>query len=79
MEKCDLCGKKEEFGNPVYYSEEEFNLCKKDHRKWLRHHKPYREKHKKVKTCTKAWSKMCKEEEGLFKEWLKEQKNQKRR
>ena len=74
MSECDLCGKQEERENIVWYSEEEYNLCRSHYLKWNRHHKPYREKHKSVKTCTEAWSQMCKEEELLFKKWLKELK-----
>ncbi|MEK6880341.1 MAG: hypothetical protein AABY22_12065 [Nanoarchaeota archaeon] len=71
MNKCELCGKKEKFENIVWYSEEQFNLCKSHHRAWLKHHQPYRDAHKKVKPCTKAWHNMCVEEEKLFKKWLK--------
>ncbi len=74
-ESCYLCGKEEQFANIVAYSKEEFNLCKSHHRQWLKYHKPYIQSHKNVKPCTKAWHKMCVEEEQLFKKWFKEQKN----
>jgi len=76
MERCNLCGKDEKIGNSVFYSKEEYILCRSDYLKWLIHHKPYREKHKKINPGTKAWSKMCKEEERLFKKWFKEQKKE---
>ncbi len=72
MEICDLCGKKEEYDNCVWYFDEQFNLCKKHHREWLKEHKPYIKLHRKEKPMTKAHSKMCEEEENLFKEWFKE-------
>ncbi len=78
MEKCDLCGKKEEYANDVFYHKEQYNLCKSQHKQWLKHHKPYIDSHKKVKPCTKAWSKMCAEEEKLFKKWFKEQNTHKK-
>jgi len=73
-EKCDLCGKKEEYDYPVMYFDEDYNLCKKHHRQWLKYHKPYINSHKHIKPTTKAWSKMCEEEEKLFKKWFEEQK-----
>ena len=77
MEKkyqCDLCGKKEEFDNCVWYSEEQFNLCKKHYGEWTKHHKPYYLKHKNIKTGTQKWHNNCVKEERLFIQWLKIQK-----
>ncbi len=74
MEKCDLCGKKEEYDNYIGYHKEEFNLCKKHIREWNKEHKSYREEHKHINPCTKEWEKMCAEEEKLFIDWFEEQK-----
>src|SRR3990167_6954166 len=73
IKKCYLCGKEEQRANIVWYSEEQFNLCCSHYRKWLKHHKPYQDIHKKVKPCTKAWHNMCVESEKLFKKWFKQE------
>ena len=62
-----------EYENPVYYSEEEFNLCRTHHNEWMKEHTPYIEEHKDIKPITNAWTKMCEEEERLFKKWFKKQ------
>ena len=74
MEICDLCGKKEKYENCVWYSDEQFNLCKKHTREWVKEHKPYVDKHKHIKPITKEFTKMCKEEEKLFKIWFNDKK-----
>ena len=74
MVKCDICGKESKYDGCVYYSEEEYHLCRSHYLKWRKHHKPYEQKHTHIKPCTKAWSEMCRESENLFKVWFKEQK-----
>ena len=70
MATCKLCGKKQEKENIAYYHVEEFNLCRSHYFKWLKHHKPFIDAHKNIKPNTKEWTKLCREEEDLFKKWL---------
>jgi len=71
MEKCDLCGKEEEYDNCVWYFDEQFNLCKKHYKEWSKEHKPYVDSHKHIIPQTKKYHKMCEEEEMLFKKWFR--------
>ena len=73
MERCSICKKELSDALIVWYGskEPEAILCKVHHKEWLKHHRPYIQSHKKIKTTTKRWSEMCQEESLLFLKWLK--------
>jgi len=79
MEICEICRKEQKYEKIVWYSENQYNLCNSHYRKWNEQIKPYNDSHKHIKTCTKAWNKMCKELEKLFEKWFKEQKKLEKR
>lgn len=67
---CDICGKVSKFEGLCWYSGDlETHLCRSHYMKWNRHHKSYVDSHKHIKSCTKEWKKMCREEQILFVKW----------
>ena len=75
MNKCGMCRKKSDYDGFVWYTMggSETYLCRSHYMKWCWEHKHYRDAHKLVKPATKAWEKMCEEEQELFDEWLMQQ------
>jgi hypothetical protein len=74
-EECKLYGKLEEnFEVTVWYVKLRAYLCRSHYLKWCRENKPFKDAHMSVKPCTKAWHKMCEEEEQLFFKWLKKER-----
>ncbi len=74
IEKCDVCKNKlnENYNGLVWYSaDEENNLCRSCHLKWVKSNicKDLEHKHKLAKPTTKAWYKKCDQLQIAFNRW----------